>query len=263
MRKGPFDPNLSALEGVRVAEFSLRRLARLPLRLRAFLILAAGSLLVAGCGLNDYETKMIQEHETLLYLDEQAKSLDVPVKFPERTEKEGVVRSKDVFIRPPKGIRVDPEKKGPPQYGTLLSQYLPSPRANTGSFKEVAVAASTKSMEDFKKDVIHAFGIDKDVSTSKLSVERGPGQTPLTFDQARIDASDGQHTFLIHFLRDPKIKLAVVFKLPKDDTQASKTMKLSLASVAVGANARQQWSSFKAPTTTGPASKAGPAPVRR
>jgi hypothetical protein len=235
-----------------VAEFSLPRLAR---QLRALMLLAVGLLLVAGCGLNDYETKMIQEHEMLLYQDEQARTLEAPLKVSDRSEKDKdgkefvTVRSKDVFIRPPKGIRIDPEKKGPQQYGTLLQQYLPAPRANAGPFKEMTVAAGTKAMEDFRKDVVRAYGVDKDVSPSKITVERGPGMTPLTYQQVRIEADNGLNVWVINFLQDPKVKLAIVFKVPKDDSQHSKAMKMSLASAAVGANARQLFASFKAPST--------------
>ena len=256
MRKDVYDPNLSALEGVLVAEFSLPRLAGL----------AVGLLLVTGCGVSDYQDKMIQEHEMLLYLDRQAKTLDVPLKVSDRTEKDKdgkeyvALRGKDVFVRPPKGIRVDPEKKPPQQYGNLLQQYLPAPRATTGPFKEVCVAASTKSLEDFRKDVVRAYGVDKDVNPSKVTVERGPGQNPLTFQQVRIEADNGTNEWIINFLPDPKIKLAVAFKVSKGDTQHSDTMKMSLASVAVGNSARQQWGSFKAPssaTTAAPAKTPG------
>src|SRR5262245_39606209 len=123
MRKNVCDPNLSALEGVLVAEFSLPRLAR---RVRASLVLVVGLLFLAGCCLSDYQGKMIQEDEILLYQDKLASHLDAPLTFPERSEKDKdgkeyvTVRGKDVFIRPPKGFRLTVDKKPTPPYGTVV-----------------------------------------------------------------------------------------------------------------------------------------------
>src|SRR5438876_4907175 len=119
-------------------------------RLSSFLLL----VLVAGCGLAEYEAKMAEEQERLRYVDEENKWLEGPLRWPEKreTDKDGKgVPPSEIFLRPPRGIALAPDER---PIGGLLYRYRGSANPEVS---EMFVAVSKEPAPTFAQDVLHSL----------------------------------------------------------------------------------------------------------
>jgi hypothetical protein len=218
---------------------------QLGLRWGRAALLAAAALFAAGCALSEYENRMIQEQERIDYLDEEARYLDAPVKLPvpkdaKKDEATRIVQS--VFFRPPRGFtKLDPQQ--PP--GAVLNTYLPG-RSNA-PFKDVelAVARGKKTEEEFRKEVLLAFG-GTPPALERKKVEHKASHRETTYQSCRVEDPQKGTTAYIYFTKQGEDQAAVVFKVEgTPQSTATKMMEFSLASLALGRAARDQWNAFK------------------
>jgi hypothetical protein len=88
-----------------------------------WLATALGLVLLSGCGLSEYEKKMLQAQVRVQQFDEENRLLGDPLVIPTRTDAatKGQVPVANVFLRPPKGIQ---DKPGAPRGGGLPYRYL-------------------------------------------------------------------------------------------------------------------------------------------
>lgn len=207
----------------------------------AILVLAVGLL---GCGLSEYEKKMETELERLEYLDAEASYLAAPVKFVGKDEKDATVQSKDVFVRPPRGIT---DKADAKTIGTMLYSY---PARGKSPFKDVLVAATkTKKDDEFRREVMSPLGGVKEL-TPKTYEHKANNHT-VKVRQTKVEDTVTKTTSFVNFYQEGGVQLAVVFRVDSDNTtnaQAIKMMEYSLNALAAGKASREQWSGFKAPT---------------
>src|SRR5262249_35890147 len=149
----------------------------------------------------------------------------------------------EVFFRPPRGFtKLDPQQAP----NALLNSYLPG-RSNA-PFKDVqlAVFKGKKSEEDFRKEVMLAFGGLKPLE--RKTVEHKASHRQQTCLSCRSDDQPSQTTAYVYFTKQGDSQAAVVFRVPTEGGlrgDAVKMIEFSLASLALGQAAREQLAGFK------------------
>jgi hypothetical protein len=117
-----------------------------------FRLLVLSSLLLAGCGLSDYERQLTAETQRLNAIDQY---LDYAVEYPPKEEGEWPADTPQpiaVYLRPPKGIA---RTAGPHAPGTLLQRYS---GAEDNRFQAVFVAATSgMKWKEFRNLVLSSF----------------------------------------------------------------------------------------------------------
>lgn len=131
---------------------------------RSHRLLALGLLIAAGCGVGDYEARMLQSQKRYQYWEEASRHLGDAVSVPERTDKErGAVPIFTVYFRPPKGIGSVPSKE--PR--GLLYTYTPAVLGGAGPFAFVEVAATEVSDKTFEQTILSQLSARPTPSVSR------------------------------------------------------------------------------------------------
>jgi hypothetical protein len=227
-------------------------------RLAGFGLLAAGVALLGGCGLTEYEAKIELEQKRLEYVDAEASFLEGPVNFPEpgKDAPKDAVKSRDVFLRPPKGVgtkvAATPVKASP-----LLHEY-PAARQNNAVRRVWVAVNRTMKEEDFKKQVLSTFGASGGFKATNAVNEAG--RFTRKYDTLRQDNSAQQTTTEFNFYKDKSFNAAVVFEVALADggnpnSAASQAIRYSLASLRLGREAAGELSAFRSAAPPTPAPK--------
>ena len=203
-------------------------------------LLALGLLLLAGCGLSEYEGKMAEEQERLRYVDEENKYLEGPLRFsPEKKEADKDAKPilpGEVFLRPPKGIALTADKR---PIGGIVYRYRAT--ANNPAVTELFLAITKEPSPTFQQDVPRVLN-SSCTTRSPKSVKR-PGREPVPFEMCR----DPLTGLSFYFSRFESYQLVLAFRAgeAKDPTPF---MDYSLGSLALGNAAGQQHRLFQART---------------
>ncbi len=193
-----------------------------------------GLLLAAGCGLSEYESKMAGEQERLRYVDEENKYLEGPLDLPEKEEGEKdakTVPASEVFVRPPKGIALKPDKL---RVGVV---YRYRATVNNPAFSDVYLAVTKEPSATFQQDVLRSLNGSGAAKSSK-EIKR-LGREPHRFEMYR-DPLTGLNFF---FYRLDAYQVALVYRI-SDAPNTAQALEYSLASLAVGPPAllqRRAW----------------------
>jgi hypothetical protein len=204
--------------------------------------LAALLLSVGGCGLSEYEKKMLDSQNRLERWEEEKRLLGDPIAMPTVADKEGTeFPIANVFLRLPKGLSTQPDK--PRQ--KLLYPY--NPAGNAGQVIRVEFAAAGEKADEqanFVRDVMRCFSASGGKTTNTQQRFSGDGrEIPLVFD--KIEFFDNQYDYLV-YINTGSTKVAVVYVIAKDKKGAiSKTLELSLKTFAADREATRQKDLFK------------------
>ncbi len=175
-----------------------------PVR-RRFVLLVPGLFAVAasGCGLGEYEAKLVEQQRRLERFDRENKDLGGPLELPTVKDEPPPV---DVFLRLPKGVQTQPENKETP---SPFYQYK-----GGGSFSNVWVGwsgwAGNEKAAGFRKEVLNRFA-PGDVQQDQVPTAPfvGPSLT-LT----RVSKTEPSRMVLVYFT--PGDRVAVVYEVPME-----------------------------------------------
>jgi len=187
-------------------------LRRLPLA--ALFVGAASLLMIAGCGVTEYESRMGHEQARLEYFDRENQLLAAPIKWPERKEEKKDEKAPDnflptdVFFRPPKGIEPTPQTAG------QFQRLLPSPKAETQPlFQEIRIlVAKGKGREAFRPEALQALGVGGSPAEKVVNV---PGRKPMLLEHYRNE--QGSLSVQAFLYGEENFQAVVVFYSAKPD----------------------------------------------
>jgi hypothetical protein len=197
------------------------------------------ALPLAGCGLADYETKMVEAQRRAQRLEEEFKNLDEPLTIP--TKKEDGVETKlaEVFIRPPRGI--GPAFEPNPVNG-LIYRYLPH-QAATGTpaglkpVRDVVWVglAFGNSRPDFANEVLRNFAPSELPSRASREVRHPDSPVAAVYDVLEFD--DAQYSYSVYVGQSGATQVAVIYTLKKGQrSSVSGPVTMSMESLAFGAD---------------------------
>jgi hypothetical protein len=207
---------------------------------------------VAGCGVGDYEGKMVRAQARLgRYEDEYAK-LDVALSIPPRPAKQGGSPTAfNLFLRPPKGINNKADNEKEPRNRRLWS-YRPRHGTAAGPFVWVEVAIGDTEKE-FQAEVLGSFSGSGNTSSRKQTLRPPPPCEEVTFETTEFD--DGQHFYSVNFWQDKKNQVAIVYWVQSSQRNAaSLPIKMSLETFGFGVAAGKQRKRAASPLDEVPAS---------
>jgi hypothetical protein len=201
---------------------------------------------LCGCGLTDYEAKMLAAQKRAQRLEEEFKNLDEPVAIPTRKENEVETPLANVFFRPPRGI--GPTAAANPLAG-LVHFYLPrqpvavhqpgTPVAPPPISDVLAVGlAFATNRQDFANEVLRTLTASDQVTRTRREV-RSPGRPAATvYDILEFD--DMWHSYSIYVSASGPTQVAVVYRMAKGRRgNVSGPLTLSLESLALDADANR------------------------
>jgi hypothetical protein len=207
---------------------------RLPSRPLSAVLLAGLALAVAGCGLGDYETKMLAEQSRVERFDRDNKLLGFPLSPPTKWS-EVQPAAPDLFLRPPQGVQATPST-GDPWHGLLY--YYPGDGKSTTVVDRMYLAWAA-GRDDVGEDVRRIY-VSLDVPSKQFTSAPPPGVQPQNLTQWRLK---GQFASLLYV--DGSKKLAIIYQVKANyvDSQgnvnktAMDAIGASLNTLAVGADA--------------------------
>jgi hypothetical protein len=184
------------------------------------LLLTGIALLVAGCGLQDYEKKLEEHQKREAYLEAENAHLEsqplrlLEKKGKERAKEKGKSLEQDAlnadsfFFRPPLGVSPIPEEK---PVG-ILNKY--AGRSENSGIKEMYVAlAKNEDQDKFRKAIlVDALKLnEKALKPPKPSEFSRLDSRPLVFDTYFEDST--KERLRVYLLRDPTWQLAIAYRL--------------------------------------------------
>jgi hypothetical protein len=200
---------------------------------------------LCGCGLADYEAKMIDAQKRAQRLEEEARNLDEPLNMPTKKEKTGDVEVEvpvaDVFLRPPRGIGPTPDKN---PVNSLIYRYGPrtaaptvpgTPASSAKSFADIVAVglAFGNNRPDFTKEVLNAFQPAGQVTRANREVHH-PDRPAVSVLEA-LEFDDARFSYSVYVGQGGTTQVAVVYWITKGHRSAVSTpLTFSLESLALG-----------------------------
>jgi hypothetical protein len=222
---------------------------------------------LSGCGLSDYEAKMVSEQKRVQRFDDEAEFLDEPVEIPVKKEAGSTGQPStqvDVFFRPPCGISSKPETTTRGELYRYLhpaSQPVFGPRAKIDPKRALKDLVSEVDLgvsiggegNDFFKKVQQAYGLQK--PTFVPETKQPPGHNRLEFQKTTFtDTSTPPLVYSIYLCSLQNVHIAMVFLVPQDKASnpdsgktVEKMIDLSLQSLAVGQEATEKRMRLRSP----------------
>jgi hypothetical protein len=201
---------------------------------------------VSGCGVAEYESKMIDAQQRLERFVKEDKMLGPPLVIPKHLDKFEIKRPwANLFFRPPKGIRAmyletDAEEPEPILRGDLLYDYVPPPNLTAGGVARVELAFGDQ--KDFATTLMGNFPSSELKKTQRTF--RPPGrQIAITFETIEIEGREGGIDYLYSINRTAtknNVQIAVVYWVLKSEiskVKSSGMLDLSLESFALDEDA--------------------------
>jgi hypothetical protein len=198
-------------------------------------------LLGSGCGVSDYEARMINAQERMQRYEEETRLLTDPLSIPqvEMGPEKTKVPIFNLFIRAPAGINITPDPEPDPRMPRMSHLYSYRARQpNTGAVELFALAFGDQ--KEFADNLRRSFSIS--VNSRKRPV-RGPGrEETTTFDTYEFPDDQSQYFLSVNLWTGGDDKqIAVIYWLFKGREGATaKDVQMSLESFAVGAEANRQ-----------------------
>jgi hypothetical protein len=191
-----------------------------------------GALLVlaSGCGVHEYEKKMLDSQIRLQRWEEEKDVLGSPIGIPYRKAGDTELPIANIFLRLPKNLYNQPEDK---PRENLLYMYA---EAAPGVVARVELAAGDQ--KDFVSDVMRKF-VGSGKATTRATSVRAPGrETPTTFETTEL--SDDKYFFSIN-IHTGSTKVAIIYWVNKSrQANAKKLIETSLQTFAADSEARKQ-----------------------
>jgi hypothetical protein len=192
-------------------------------------------LLVSGCGVGAYESKMLDAQARVKRFEEESTLLEKdPLVIPQVEKKEDgkdpvKVPIANVYLRPPLGINSKAVNETDPRNGLLFTYDPRQPKA-AGPVTRVELALGDQ--KEFVAEVLRTFGApDKPAFRPRPF----PGATPesvTTFETLELD--DGTYVYSINIWRGQRIQAAVVYWMGREQRGlAAKAVEVSLGTFAV------------------------------
>jgi hypothetical protein len=195
-------------------------------------LLAAVALAIAGCGLSDYEAKMLAEQQRVERFDRENKLLGPPLATP-TAWREKAPAAPDVYLRPPRGVEPSPKERA---WNDFLYHY-----AGNGNPFDRMYLAWAGAREDFLADVRRLIPL-KDKPDHEVTTRPAAGLPAQTLSGWMIE--DGDHVYYLYL--DPSKKLAVIFRANRRAfaQQGRDAIEASLNTFTVGPEAVKQQAEY-------------------
>jgi hypothetical protein len=191
--------------------------------------LAGLGLLLSGCGVADYEQKMIETQKRQQYYEEVTRLLGPSLRVPAPANKEGKkVALADMDIRPPMGIDVKCANENEPRGGMLYSYHPRKPKA-AGAFALVELAFGDPKQKDWAVELHKAGWPSINRPAPRPTVVNRVGRPPVTFQTTEFQ--DNDFFYSVNHWQGKRRQLAVVYWVQRSQAAASKrVLTLSLES---------------------------------
>ena len=190
-------------------------------------------LLLAGCGLAEYEARMKETQARLQEYDQTNKLLDEPLVLP----------GADLFFRPPRGIFKSADAE--PRDGLLY--HYPARPSGAGPFLFVELAVVPANRPDFTAEVLRHYSVADQVLTFGPGNPRPPEhRTPPKFDTREFDGDDA--TYSVNVYHGGASQVVVTFAVVKGQrARADAALNRSLESLGLGEEAERLRQEYRTP----------------
>jgi hypothetical protein len=196
-------------------------------------LLAMLLALASGCGVQEYEKKMLESQMRFQRWEEDARVLTGGyISVPSVKEGESEYPIANIFLRMPKNIRTSPEAEptGPTKNLWVYTEATP------GAVAKVGLAAGDK--DSFRDDVVRNFPTDGKPNWRQTSLRALGRENSTTFDTTEV--RDGDSLISIN-ISNGKPKVAIVYWVRQNQRDAGlKLVNSSLQTFAAGKEATKQ-----------------------
>jgi len=209
-------------------------------------------LLIAGCGLDDYEKRMKVERERLEDYDLQAKYLGDPIDYSQSIKVASKQEAKQMgkkddgkateitqtiraYLRPPKDIASKSSRKE----GSVLQAYDPVGTVNMNApFQGFYLGVGfNQKPADFRNAALKPFGLSASTNLKDATVQPA-GRPAKRFGAVQTEAKApmGIVTLYVYIYEEGPYQVALIYKVlqSKASTEADRAIDYSLRSVEVG-----------------------------
>lgn len=193
-------------------------------------------LLLPACGLDDYESKMVEAQKRLARYEEEERLLGPAIVIPSRTdgkgeEKEPIVAG--LHLRLPAGLKTEASNEDDPRSRGAARLYT-FPEGGSSTFKQAELGVAGEQKE-LLNDVLGLYHQTSEPKRGKRQV-RPPGREAMTFTTSEFES--GELFYSVNLHRSEKQQVVIVYCLPKSQKSVgAKAIELSLESFALGAQA--------------------------
>jgi hypothetical protein len=194
-------------------------------------------LCALGCGVQEYEARMVRSQAAVDRWETEAKSLDAPLVIPSRLgANKKPISLLTVFVRPPKGIPSSAINAKDPRE-RLMFTFQPKGKNLSGVFHSVEVATTDRNKE-FPSEVLSCYRPSNTPASRNREIRPPfpPGRAPLTFSTYEFD--DGKFFHSVNLWKGDRDQVAVVYIAPlAQKAAATRIIDLSLETFATGGDA--------------------------
>ena len=168
----------------------------LPFLLR-FRFVCLGVLLVfaGGCGVDEYQKKMLKAQDDLVRFEEEKRMLTDPITVPTRPYEGTEVPIANIFLRLPRGIYTQPDTK---TRENILFFYAPSTEDAKRPIAKVELAGAKDQQEEkaFITEVLNCFAKSGSTMTRTQQFRIPDSDLTNTFSTYRVPERSGGRTLL-------------------------------------------------------------------
>ncbi|NBO90884.1 MAG: hypothetical protein EBV06_00985 [Planctomycetia bacterium] len=194
----------------------------MPVRFPRSMFTTLLGLLLAGCGVAEYEARLKETQQRVKRYDEEAKLLGPLVNLPVSKNESGQDTTPIQFaLRLPVALSTQPSKD---PRGGLFYDYLPAQVQASGAFPWAAVAFSKKDDAGFPENLMKWFQADGNVKRQSYVTRH-----KVAFERTSFDHKE--HSYWIHLHKGNQQQIAIVYAVPKvQANQNARAIDLSLDS---------------------------------
>ncbi len=188
--------------------------------------------LSCGCGLNDYQEKMITQQKLMKQIDREKEllnpSLDVPLSLIE--QRKGATYA-DVYLRPPQSVDTKPEEK-------LARDVL---MVYPGKENIKMYLAFRGKEKEFVKEVINLVPRTTEVKQSSTQIKHPSGGKAMRLLQYSFqhEAKDKTITNYLLYLT-PRGNIAILYQMTGSSVKDKEAVKLSISTLGIGEDAARR-----------------------
>lgn len=189
-----------------------------------------GMLIVAtGCGLSDYQEKMVHQQEILARLEKENSLLADPMSIANPTRKDAVPL--DLFMRPPTSVPAYPDQE-------LFKEVLAVYNGSGGINVLVATRHKKKNLE---KEILETIPRTSEVAVGSFKTIPPPGGQPIQFRSLSFEAGEEEATkYRYYVYLTPRGEAAIIFQEQGAVGAAAKEAReLSLSTFGMGKEAKR------------------------
>jgi len=182
-------------------------------------------LLLAGCGVTDYEARMKDTQQRIRLYEEESKLLTVPVNVPTAKNESGQpVPVASFTLRLPQTVSTTPS---PEARGGMYYDYMPATIPPMTAYPWVSLAFAKADDAKFAETVMKWFTATGPVSTSQYT-------TRLKVPLSRTTFENDTHWHSINLYKGTNQQVAIIYAVPKAQAQqAARAIDLSLDSFGI------------------------------